>query len=176
MLREVCPARFLVIFLICLTSFAVALTLGGGPRATTVELAIYQAFRFDFDLGRAALLALVQFGSAPSRRRWLARGGAVGVRRRARPAGGALGRGSAGCGLQDAARSLARRFPAGAAGAGRGAGLPHLAGCRIPVWRRRRSLAVALARRRWRWRWRWRWPGGRAAGGRRGAGCWRGSG
>lgn len=62
MLRAVVPGAFLVIFLICLTSFAVALTLGGGPRATTVELAIYQAVRFDFDLGRAALLACVQFG------------------------------------------------------------------------------------------------------------------
>ncbi len=62
MLRTVVPGAFLVIFLICLTSFAVALTLGGGPRATTVELAIYQAVRFDFDLGRAALLACVQFG------------------------------------------------------------------------------------------------------------------
>lgn len=62
MLREVVPGAFLVIFLICLTSFAVALALGGGPKATTVELAIYEAFRFDFDLGRASLLALVQFG------------------------------------------------------------------------------------------------------------------
>lgn len=62
MLRAVVPGAFLVIFLICLTSFAVALILGGGPRATTVELAIYQALRFDFDLGRAALLACIQFG------------------------------------------------------------------------------------------------------------------
>ncbi len=62
MLRGVVPGAFAVIFLICLTSFAVALTLGGGPRATTVELAIYQAIRFDFDLGRAALLAVIQFG------------------------------------------------------------------------------------------------------------------
>ncbi len=61
MLREVLPGAFVVIFVICTTSFAVVLALGGGPRATTVELAIYQAFRFDFDLGRAALLALVQF-------------------------------------------------------------------------------------------------------------------
>ena len=61
MLREVVPGVALVIFLICLTSFAVVLMLGGGPRATTVELAIYEAFRFDFDLGRAALLAAVQF-------------------------------------------------------------------------------------------------------------------
>lgn len=60
MLRQVAPGAFLVIFLICTTSFAVALILGGGPRATTVELAIYQAFRYEFDLGRAALLGLVQ--------------------------------------------------------------------------------------------------------------------
>ncbi len=62
MLREVLPGIFAVIFLLCIASFAVALTLGGGPRATTVELAIYQAFRFDFDLGRAALLAVIQLG------------------------------------------------------------------------------------------------------------------
>jgi thiamine transport system permease protein len=60
MLRQVLPGAFLVILLLCLTSFAVALALGGGPRATTIELAIYQAFRYDFDLGKAALLALVQ--------------------------------------------------------------------------------------------------------------------
>jgi thiamine transport system permease protein len=60
MLRRVCPGAFAVIFVICTGSFAVALTLGGGPRATTVELAIYQAFRFDFDLSRAATLAGLQ--------------------------------------------------------------------------------------------------------------------
>lgn len=62
MLREVLPGIWLAVFLVCLTSFAVALILGGGPRATTVELAIYQAFRFDLDMGRAAMLALVQLG------------------------------------------------------------------------------------------------------------------
>lgn len=61
MLRHAVPGALLVVFLVCTTSFAVALTLGGGPRATTVELAIYQAFRFDFDLSKAALLALIQF-------------------------------------------------------------------------------------------------------------------
>ena len=60
MLAGIVPGAFAVIFVICLTSFAVALTLGGGPKATTVELAIYQAFKFDFDLGKAASLALVQ--------------------------------------------------------------------------------------------------------------------
>ena len=64
MLREVAPGAFVVIFILCLTSFAVALALGGGPRATTIELAIYQAFRFDFDLGKAALLGLVQVAIA----------------------------------------------------------------------------------------------------------------
>ncbi len=62
MLREVLPGAGLVIFAVCLTSFAVALVLGGGPGATTVELAIYQALRFDFDLAGAARLALVQVG------------------------------------------------------------------------------------------------------------------
>ncbi|SNR32525.1 thiamine/thiamine pyrophosphate ABC transporter permease ThiP [Paracoccus sediminis] len=60
MLRAVLPGVWLAVFLVCLTSFTVALALGGGPRATTVELAIYQAFRFDFDLGRAASLGLIQ--------------------------------------------------------------------------------------------------------------------
>ncbi|MGB0901141.1 thiamine/thiamine pyrophosphate ABC transporter permease ThiP [Halocynthiibacter sp.] len=61
MLREIIPGIFAVIFLICTTSFAVALTLGGGPRATTIELAIYQALRSDFDPGKAAMLAGIQF-------------------------------------------------------------------------------------------------------------------
>lgn len=64
MLRAVLPGAALAVFTVCLTSFAVALTLGGGPRATTLELAIYQAVRFDFDLPRAALLALVQLALA----------------------------------------------------------------------------------------------------------------
>ncbi|MBL9051326.1 MAG: thiamine/thiamine pyrophosphate ABC transporter permease ThiP [Tabrizicola sp.] len=62
MLREVLPGVALVILVICLTSFAVVITLGGGPKATTIELAIYQAVRFEFDLGRAAGLAAVQVG------------------------------------------------------------------------------------------------------------------
>ncbi|WP_010141677.1 thiamine/thiamine pyrophosphate ABC transporter permease ThiP [Oceanicola sp. S124] len=62
MLRQVVPGALAAIFAICLSSFSVALILGGGPRATTLELAIYQAFLFDFDLGRAALLALMQSG------------------------------------------------------------------------------------------------------------------
>lgn len=61
MLRQTLPGAFVAIFLVCLTSFAIPLTLGGGPRATTLELGIYQALRFDYDLGRASLLAAAQF-------------------------------------------------------------------------------------------------------------------
>lgn len=60
MLRSVVPGALLLIFVICSTSFAVALILGGGPDATTVELAIYQALLSEFDLSRAAFLSLVQ--------------------------------------------------------------------------------------------------------------------
>ncbi|WP_380054996.1 thiamine/thiamine pyrophosphate ABC transporter permease ThiP [Falsihalocynthiibacter sp. SS001] len=60
MLKHVVPGALAIVFLICTTSFAVALAIGGGPKATTIELAIYQAFRFDFDLSKAALLALIQ--------------------------------------------------------------------------------------------------------------------
>ena len=77
MLKRAAPGAFAIIFAICLSSFAVALTLGGGPRATTVELAIYQAFRFDFDLGKAALLASIQLvlaGSAAMLALWASKG------------------------------------------------------------------------------------------------------
>ncbi len=50
----------LLIFLLCAASFAIVLTLGGGPRATTLEVAIYQSLRSDFDPQRASVLALVQ--------------------------------------------------------------------------------------------------------------------
>ncbi|MEX0971119.1 MAG: thiamine/thiamine pyrophosphate ABC transporter permease ThiP [Paracoccaceae bacterium] len=61
-LRATLPGALLVVFLFCVTSFAAALILGGGPKATTVELAIYQALRLEFNLGGAARLALVQLG------------------------------------------------------------------------------------------------------------------
>lgn len=66
MLRVVLPGAAATVFLLCLTSFAVALTLGGGPGASTLELSIYQALRFEFDLGRAALLAALQFALCAS--------------------------------------------------------------------------------------------------------------
>ena len=61
MLKSVIPGVFLLIFLLCISSFAVALALGGGPKATTIELAIYQSLRFDFNFAKAAQLGIIQF-------------------------------------------------------------------------------------------------------------------
>ncbi|MEM9104047.1 MAG: thiamine/thiamine pyrophosphate ABC transporter permease [Pseudomonadota bacterium] len=49
-----------LVFMLCVTSFTLVLLLGGGPAATTIEVAIYQALRFDFDPQRAVILALIQ--------------------------------------------------------------------------------------------------------------------
>ncbi|MDR0217342.1 MAG: thiamine/thiamine pyrophosphate ABC transporter permease ThiP [Enterobacteriaceae bacterium] len=57
--RQILPTAALI-FMLCFASFATVLTLGGGPAATTIELAIYQAIKYDYDLGQAALLALIQ--------------------------------------------------------------------------------------------------------------------
>jgi len=54
------PGIAILIFLLCFTSFVVVLALGGGPKGTTLEVAIFQALRLDFDIPRAVTLALVQ--------------------------------------------------------------------------------------------------------------------
>ncbi|USH02155.1 thiamine/thiamine pyrophosphate ABC transporter permease [Grimontia kaedaensis] len=59
-LRQQLPHVIGLVFMLCFTSFAAVMALGGGPSATTIELAIYQAIRFDFDLQTGALLALWQ--------------------------------------------------------------------------------------------------------------------
>ncbi len=61
MLRAAVPGAFAAVFALCLSSFSVVLILGGGPAASTLELAIYQAIRFEADFGTAARLALVQY-------------------------------------------------------------------------------------------------------------------
>jgi thiamine transport system permease protein len=60
LLRERLPGAAMIVFLLCMTSFTIVLTLGGGPGATTIEVATYQALRFEFDPSRAALLGLMQ--------------------------------------------------------------------------------------------------------------------
>src|SRR5690606_21230184 len=59
-LRSVLPGVAGLVFMLCVTSFTIVLTLGGGPRATTLEVAIYQALRFDFDPPRAVVLTMDQ--------------------------------------------------------------------------------------------------------------------
>lgn len=59
-IRPVLPGIVALVFTLCFTSFAIVMTLGGGPATSTIEVAIYQALRFEFDAGRAALLALIQ--------------------------------------------------------------------------------------------------------------------
>ncbi|MBF9001702.1 thiamine/thiamine pyrophosphate ABC transporter permease ThiP [Vibrio nitrifigilis] len=49
-----------LVFMLCFTSFAAVMALGGGPKSTTIELAIYQAIKYDFDLQTGALLAIWQ--------------------------------------------------------------------------------------------------------------------
>lgn len=147
LLRAVLPAGFLIIFLLCCSSFAVALILGGGPRATTIELAIYQAFRFDFDLARAAMLALIQAGLC------LALGALILARAPHMPLGTGLDRpldlpkGGALLALWDAlVIAMAGAFlvlPLAMVLIG---GLPHLVDLPDAVWRAAgRSLAVAAS-------------------------------
>jgi thiamine transport system permease protein len=59
-MRSVIPGVAALIFMLCVTSFTLVLTLGGGPGATTLEVAIYQSLLFDFEPARAAALTLVQ--------------------------------------------------------------------------------------------------------------------
>jgi thiamine transport system permease protein len=62
LLRAVIPGIAGLIFILCFTSFAIVLALGGGPKWSTLEVAIYQAIRFDFDIARGVVLAFIQIG------------------------------------------------------------------------------------------------------------------
>ncbi|MBE0508153.1 MAG: thiamine/thiamine pyrophosphate ABC transporter permease ThiP [Marinospirillum sp.] len=59
-LRGVLPALFGFIFLLCFNSFAVVLALGGGPAASTLEVAIFQALKYHFNPSEALFLAWTQ--------------------------------------------------------------------------------------------------------------------
>jgi thiamine transport system permease protein len=65
-LRREAPALGIFVFLLCATSFAVVLTLGGGPAQSTLEVAIYEAIRVEADFARAGAFAFIQvaFGLA----------------------------------------------------------------------------------------------------------------
>ncbi len=59
LLREA-PGIAGLVFLLCFTSFAVVLALGGGPNVATLEVAIFEALRFEAEFARAAVLSLLQ--------------------------------------------------------------------------------------------------------------------
>ena len=59
-IRAALPGVAGLVFMLCITSFTIVLTLGGGPAATTLEVAIYQTLRFDFDPARAVSFTLLQ--------------------------------------------------------------------------------------------------------------------
>lgn len=59
-IKVVLPQLLALVFALCFTSFAIVMTLGGGPKATTIEVAIFQAIRFDFDIAKAVYLSLLQ--------------------------------------------------------------------------------------------------------------------
>lgn len=59
-LKKQIATSSVLIFTLCFMSFSIALTLGGGPKSTTIEVAIYQAVTYEFDYFKAAILSLVQ--------------------------------------------------------------------------------------------------------------------
>lgn len=58
-IREALRPVFVLIFLLCFSSFTVVLTMGGGPANTNLEVAIYQALKFDFDPKAAVIYAAI---------------------------------------------------------------------------------------------------------------------
>ena len=59
-IRAALPGAAALVFMLCATSYTVVLVLGGGPGASTLEVAIYEALRFEFDPPRAVALAMLQ--------------------------------------------------------------------------------------------------------------------
>jgi thiamine transport system permease protein len=59
-LKVVALYGFGLVFIYCFNSFAIVLALGGGPASTTLEVAIFQAIKYEFDFDAAVQLAMVQ--------------------------------------------------------------------------------------------------------------------
>ncbi len=58
-LRNALPGVAALVFLLCAASFVVVLSFGG-PAATTLEVAIFQSLRMDFDVSRTLTLSSIQ--------------------------------------------------------------------------------------------------------------------
>ncbi len=59
-LKGIIPYTFSHIFLLCFTSFPIVLMLGGSPKYSTLEVAIYQSVTFEFDFTKAIVLIVIQ--------------------------------------------------------------------------------------------------------------------
>ncbi|MCP4923387.1 MAG: hypothetical protein GY915_05055 [bacterium] len=59
-LKKNLPIVLVFILILCFHSLCIPLLLGGGPKGTTLELALYQSLRFETDLTNAGLIALAQ--------------------------------------------------------------------------------------------------------------------
>ena len=59
-IRSTLPRIGITIFLLCFSSFAIVLLLGGSPVYNTLEVALYEAVRIDFDLPAALQIATIQ--------------------------------------------------------------------------------------------------------------------
>ena len=51
---------FSIVFTLCFLSFAIVMALGGGPKNSTIEVAIYQYALFDLNFNKAILLSFIQ--------------------------------------------------------------------------------------------------------------------
>lgn len=51
---------FSLIFVLCFLSFAIVMTLGGGPKTSTIEVAIYQSAIFELNFNKAIFLSSIQ--------------------------------------------------------------------------------------------------------------------
>lgn len=49
-----------IIFSLCFTSFVVVLILGGGPKYSIIEVALYYALKIEFNINRAVSLGIIQ--------------------------------------------------------------------------------------------------------------------
>ena len=51
---------FSIIFILCFLSFAIVMALGGGPRYSTLEVAIYQSIFFELNFNKAIIISFIQ--------------------------------------------------------------------------------------------------------------------
>lgn len=75
LIRTASGPVLVLIFLLCFSSFTVILTLGGGPANTNLEVAVYQALKYEFDSRAAMVYALLHGTMALSAIALLGRGG-----------------------------------------------------------------------------------------------------